>query len=441
MADIPGEIDRGYAFRIYAVNADGSDLELVVEAFTQINFHRPNLQAAPRGGMVSFIAEPEDLKPELRVLSLDTRTVSTITPLISETIDPRSLDPETFELAFMQTFAAVVQGPGVWSPDGHSLAFVGAIAADNSDLFLHSFASESTTRLTDGPSETVYLNWSPDGRYVIHGAARTLYFGASGNQYDLQAIYAAQADGSGVHEVYPLDVSAHERFPGWVSDTIFLVDRWNWYEGYSNLRAVNRIHCQTQQLWPGIYEDRAFDHQSGSVLLSVPGPDSQGNACSNDEPGFVLVPVDGGEPQHLSVFAACGQSDIVWSPAARVFFAESSGGPVTIDLNGEIRALSIPSLKGLAISPDGDQWVVTDDGLWLEGTERESRLIFDRPASTPIWSLDGTRIFFFGPTSAQGFEGLQSLYMATGPDFIPQLLAAGFYEPPNPGFTSMVWVE
>jgi hypothetical protein len=58
MADIPGEIDRGYAFRIYAVNADGSDLELVVEAFTQINFHRPNLQAAPRGEWSHSLRNP-----------------------------------------------------------------------------------------------------------------------------------------------------------------------------------------------------------------------------------------------------------------------------------------------------------------------------------------------------------------------------------------------
>lgn len=423
---------------IYAVNADGTGTIQIVEPFILTHAYRPGLYAAPVGGRVAFFAEPEELKPELRVLSLHTQSANIIAELIANDVDPGTLDSQA-EVEYMQTYAASVGDP-TWSMDGESIAFAGAMEADNSDLFLYSFADGTTTRLTDGPTQTVYIQWSPDNEYILHGAAKSLYYGASGNQYELRGIYAARADHTGVHLVYPLNIIAHERFPGWVSDHEFLVDRWHWWEDYSNLRAVDLRTGAMRLLWGDHYNQRAFDPKNGVLLLSISAPGPDGTVCSTEDAGFYLLPVDSGEAQRLSIPSDCKRHDLLWSPQAGVFFADTVEGPVTIDSEGFIAPLRVPSLEDLTVAPDGERWVVSDNGLWLE-EHGGIRRIFNGTASLATWSPDGERVFFFGPSGEPDSGETSGLYLAEAPQYIPYLIAAGFTGEPDPRASSVVWVK
>ena len=59
-----------------------------------------------------------------------------------------------------------------WSPNGRYLAFVGALDAPNSDLYLYDVEAETLRRLSDGPNQATKPVWSLDGRGLFHVEAR-----------------------------------------------------------------------------------------------------------------------------------------------------------------------------------------------------------------------------------------------------------------------------
>ncbi|MEA1977883.1 MAG: hypothetical protein U9N80_08275 [Chloroflexota bacterium] len=59
-----------------------------------------------------------------------------------------------------------------WSPNGRYLAFVGALDAQNSDLYLYDVETDALRRLSDGPNQATRPVWSLDGRGLFHVEAR-----------------------------------------------------------------------------------------------------------------------------------------------------------------------------------------------------------------------------------------------------------------------------
>jgi Tol biopolymer transport system component len=77
------------------------------------------------------------------------------------------------------------------SPDGTRAAVSRAVAGATSDLWIHEFARDTSTRLTSGPDMEWLATWSPDGQRIIFSSSR-------GGSSDL---YRIESNGAGKEEV------------------------------------------------------------------------------------------------------------------------------------------------------------------------------------------------------------------------------------------------
>ena len=101
-----------------------------------------------------------------------------------------------------------------WSPDGRRIAFGAAkTAKDNFRLYLLETASDQVVPLTDGSTEDFLPAWSPDGHWIAFGRARDL----SPNAFDLWRIHP---DGTGLQQLTtsPDD----ENRPAWSPDGMLI---------------------------------------------------------------------------------------------------------------------------------------------------------------------------------------------------------------------------
>lgn len=404
---------------IWALNPDGGGLTQLVDRAVAIYGSQLQMSVSPAGGLVAFVDEVGSDIPRLRLLSLGDRTVTTITSLMPAGFDWSRLDQAGYQAA-MQTYAAVTRSAGAWSRDGTRLALVGAMDGPSSDLYLYSVRARQFTRLTDGSTEAVLPIWSPDERYILHGAAADLNYGASGAGYDLTGMWAARPDGSGAQLVYPLDYRGFERVLRWGSNTTFLVDRWEFPYGYSDLRMVDIQAGQAQSIWQPGYAQRAYDPHSRTVLFEVPFPRGDQHCDEGRAPGVYLLPVDGGPSRVVpGVEPNCLYHGVSWSEGAGVYFVITEAGVIPVTTEGRalepgIGLRSIPS-----ISPDGSLWAVPGKGLWIGTPEAGFRTIADWNA-TPLWRPDGGALLLF--KTPDNRDGGFDLYLADAPEFAPRLV-------------------
>ena len=61
-------------------------------------------------------------------------------------------------------------------------------------------------------------------------------------------------------------------------------------------------------------------------------------------------------------------------------------------------------------------WASGQSGIWLAGLAESQRQVFDQPAFTPAWSLEGETLYFFAE---------EGLYLALAPAFEPVLIGEG----------------
>ena len=405
---------------LWALNPDGSGLTQLVDGAIVIYGAIWSVSPSPRNGLVTFVDETELNVPRLRLLSLRDRTVTTLTSLMPPGFDWGPLDEEGYQAA-MQTYAAVTRSAGAWSRDGERLAFVGAMDGPSSDLYLYSAVTGEFTRLTDGPTETVSPVWSPDERYVLHGSATDLNYGASGAGYPMTGMWAARPDGSGAHLVYPLDFHGFERVLDWISNTAFLVDRWEFPIGYTNLRTADIETGQVRTVWARGYFERAYDPGSRTVLFDVPFPDGDIRCDEAGEPGVYLLALGGGSPRPVpGVEPNCTYSGVSWSEAAGLFFVETESGVIPVTAEGKILEPGIALGSTPAIAPDGTLWAVSGDGLQIGTPEDGFRALADWTAA-PIWRPDGEALFLFRRQGTS--DGGYDLYIAQSPEFAPRLVA------------------
>lgn len=105
-----------------------------------------------------------------------------------------------------------------WSPDGRTLAFVGAMDGPSADVYTYDTETDEVRRLTDGPNQPKLLGWSPDGRWVLHLEISDIFL-ADGISYEMHGLWAAATDGSGARLVEA--DSGSVLIAGWFSPTQF----------------------------------------------------------------------------------------------------------------------------------------------------------------------------------------------------------------------------
>lgn len=387
---------------LFAINPDGSGL-------TQFHFGPINppyarqILAAPSGGYLAYLIG-ESFDATLNVFKLSGYSRVTEKPLLPSQSDPG-----------MEAMRAIVEYQSfAFSPDGHSLAFMGAIDGPTSDLYLFSLDSFKTTRLTDGPSQGYQPVWSPDGRYIVHTGASSFGSGAGAA---LSGVWAAQADNSEVKALYDPSGSGSERILGWVDDQTFLVYSWDMSCGSNNLRTFNIETKESSQLWAESFRSIAYDQADGVALLSS----KDGECGPHDGAGIYLVPTDGNVPYRI---IAETPPQVVWSPEAKLFLASGDfeSWALAIDSTGQYIDLDMPQGARIfpAVAPGSKDLAWRGESLWvgpLRGSiDNPPQEIFDDPVDTVTWAPDGQSVIFFADSG---------LYIAHRPDYTPILIGAG----------------
>lgn len=141
--------------------------------------------------VIVAIARPSIQRPRWELLAIDRRSglvVHNLTPFVTQfklgekvgdinVSGPGTLlalgqsYPEQIQVLEIASGKSIYAGPGRCphlSPDGKRLAFV-----DNDELWIHSFADDSTAQSLKGTRVKGVGGWSPDGRFLLAGAWTT----------------------------------------------------------------------------------------------------------------------------------------------------------------------------------------------------------------------------------------------------------------------------
>lgn len=147
-----------------------------------------------------------------------------------------------------------------WSPDGKQLAFAGALVGPSSDLYRYQVATQTLTRLTDGPEQLTAIRWSPDGQWIWHSSI-TLGFceGCLGHNY------AAAVDGS---RVVTLPGDDSDRFVAWLGSARYLATEQANGLGNYHLYEVNLAGQPGRDLWPGKYRAFVLNRAQEHLILA-----------------------------------------------------------------------------------------------------------------------------------------------------------------------------
>ena len=148
-----------------------------------------------------------------------------------------------------------------WSPDGLHLAFAGQMNGLSTDLYLYNTTDGSIKQLSSGPEEVQWIDWSPDGKWILDGSSYTVGEGMSYN------LYATSVDGQVVHHL--LEESGMAGDLPWINAHEFLV--YNSQNGPGNFGLV-RVDVESgnvANIWVGSFNSFAVDATGKWVALQA----------------------------------------------------------------------------------------------------------------------------------------------------------------------------
>ncbi|MBM4425152.1 MAG: hypothetical protein FJ030_17525 [Chloroflexi bacterium] len=388
---------------LWAVNPDGSGFTNLFDKKVVSPWYEFSTAISPDGHHLAFVTadEPQQyIGLRLILLTLPEGTTQILTPLMKPDVDPFA---DFSDPAFEAARAIGDYASAAWSPDGRKLAFIGAQDGPSSDLYVYSLDDGSITRLTDGPSQTYGLSWSPDGKYIVHAGVESFGTGAG---YSLVGMWAARADGSGVETLY-LPSGGDERVIGWIDNETFITSSWFITCGTSLLRTYNIPARSEKILRRECVDSYAFDPVSKTLVYSV--STTLSDFLEDKTTGVYFWNPSLDQPRAISEIA--NASNVSWSPESKLFYFGFEGGQATaIDLRGTPASVPVGITDPPAVSSAGDYaWI--DDNFTLQITDPsgQTRAVFDGATGPLAWSADGQSFFFT--------DNRASLHVARKPDF------------------------
>jgi hypothetical protein len=406
---------------LWALNADGTGLTQLVGDTIIAGPDEFGAAISPTGRHVAYITADDTLWHglTLHLLSLPDGESEVITALTSAQTEPPPDTPGVNDPAYAPLHAIAGLGRSLaWSPDGRRLAFVGAHEGPSADLYVYSPDDGSITRLSDEPGQAMHPYWSPDGTAILYASYTSILVG----RFAMAGVWAAAADGSGVTSLYdPNDPtpSDEEQFVAWVDDGAFMVYSRDPDCGWRDLRTVDVTTGAARSLWPAYFNRMAFDHETGTVLVSV---DPYTVVCNESgTAGIFRLTLTDPTPVPVADFAPTTLAR-AWDG---MFYAVTHEAAVyRITPGGEVSELAAPTAFVPVISPDRAYWAWTGQtpkfvgGLWVGPIDGEPVPAFEGAVQVAIWSPDGARLFFIGDNA---------LYLLDrgADEYDPQLIAQG----------------
>jgi len=175
-------------------------------------------------------------------------------------------NPDITASSLQYAFLSGITRAFSWSPDGPPLAFAGQMDGLSSDLYVYDVTTERIRRLSSGPQELQWINWSPDGKWIVHGS---VYEVGMGMNFD---IYAASLDGNTVK--YLSNASLYSGVKEWLNTHEYFEYYSQNGPGTFGLRSVDIETGRIRKIWGGAFMDFSVDKDGEKVVLYAISPDN-----------------------------------------------------------------------------------------------------------------------------------------------------------------------
>lgn len=328
--------DNAYPAVTSWLAVDNTDLSLRLIANDVINPHHVAMGLSPSGRQLAFITQDASRsfwgRPTLRIFDADTWQTVLDFPLENEAM--QDLGDLGMENEYLDTYRAILELDAVaWSHSGASLAFNAAAYGSSADVYTLDLVTLAITRLTDGPTHSIHLAWSPDDAAILHLAVGSLGTGAG---YAIDRIWSVPADGgSSIDLGRGSDMSGDETWLGWFGPHTVVAHSWNAFCGQSDLRLLDIVSGAEVNIHQGCFNAVAYDPDRGQILYAVPSGDDNSGPVAH---GVWLYTISDGQ----SLFVAdVPVSEIFHNPGEGAFYFVDEGGAVS-------RVLSDGALSPLA---------------------------------------------------------------------------------------------
>ena len=321
-------------------------------------------------------------------------------------------------------------GIHAWSPDGRYLAFAGEQDGPSSDVYLYEPETLSLRRLTDGPTEVRWIEWSPDGERIFH---------RSGFVYaclaDCDVVDVAYVDGRPVHRLQFEHLGGGPTaFTDWLTPSSRLLFTAGWF-GF--LRYMDVDTGRTVELYPHYFGTEALELETLTLLVSAP-PHPTDDVTQQDQ--LVLFDLRHGSSKSLT-FEACPFPD---SPMAASpvkfgkyrFSVSCDNGTALVAPDGSLAPLN-KEFSWVSAAPNA-QWLVTYDpaspyATLMDSDPAESRQIDLDAVEAVTWRPDSQGLFIVTKTG--------ELYYVAVADAVPIKIDQGVSQGVSHAYFPVSWIN
>jgi WD40 repeat protein len=335
----------------------------------------------------------------LNLFDLETGEIRLITPLLSKEYPNNFVEaaqqlnnPEITADDLYQAFVEGITRSLAWSPDGQYMAFGGQMDGLSSDLYLYDMAEQTIQRLSSGDQELQWINWSPDGRWIVHSS---VYGMGAGMTFD---IYAASVDG------FLRSLSTNilsDGIENWVNTRQYLESDGENVLGLYGLRLVDVDTGAVTRIWDETFASYAVD-RSGKWVAILDAPDASfGENGFEFEENFVpaLYLVDLTTLSKLRVDVADAYVPIeAFGPNGQAFVigAGREDNAVWLSTDGKMTETDLVG-AGISVSPNAEYWLATGKEIRIFSADNSLLTTSTSPTSNGylefVWRPDSSGAF------------------------------------------------
>jgi len=311
-----------------------------------------------------------------------------------------------------------------WSPDSQHLAFAGQMNGYSSDLYLYNIADGTIQQLSSGPEEVQWIEWSPDGKWIL---AASSYWVGEGMTVDL---FATTVDGKIVHRLF--ENTGIDGGPTWINAHAFLVYHSSNGPGNSWLERADIENGNVDKVWDGSIDSLAIDTSGAWLALH----DMTSGLFLLDLENLKSTKVQGLDATH-EYGANQGILSMSSEPGRTFLTRDNTGlGLYYLSTNGVLTSTGT-SADLFSVAPNHADWIAVKDNIQELSAGGSQTRNFNFPDGTNrgnfqkiLWRPDSSGVFL---VSSDG--KLYSLDLSSGQSTIVESHLS------NTGPAGLVWVR
>jgi WD40 repeat protein len=333
----------------------------------------------------------------LNLMNVATTNVSLISHLLSDDY-PKNFDTLAQELEQPDRSAKMILGAfleGItraiaWSPDSHYLAFAGQMEGLSSDLYVYNAITEKVTRLAKDTQELQWINWSPDGKWVVYANVDQ---SKAGNTYDIYAVKPGMSSGK-----YLLSGHFYE-IPGWLNSYTYFEHEMGVM--VHNLRSVSIESGTVTDIWKGAFFDGFYlDESKKWLALNALTPNVYIQSYTGGDPDFrsgpYLVNLTSHEEIEIELPDDHPSSPYFITDSAlmeKTFLLRHQGDKsfYSASVDGSLIKTDIP-WGSVSKSPNRKYWAVSGDDIRIYSSDNQLLQKIDLKEYNIIWSPNSSGI-------------------------------------------------